>query len=87
MLQTTSGLPTNKLLPGKGIDKVGCGKLMEKDSSEKSGTGFMTHGAKLAFAVLRHSFNIAAILLYFKAKFHIRIKLDVSHYVIVQILI
>lgn len=57
-----------------------------KDSSKKSGIGFFTLGAKLAFVNLRHTFNTTLIIYYFDGKCHIWIETNISWYAIDGIL-
>lgn len=53
MLRATNYLTANDLIFADKMDEVGGGKVVEKHSSIKFGTEFVTPRAKLAFAELR----------------------------------
>ena len=53
-----------------------------KSKTEKTGTGFLTHEAGLAFTQLRQAFVEAPILHYFNLESYIRIETDASCYAI-----
>lgn len=75
----------NKLISANEIDKISGGKVMEKHSSQKSGTEFLIFGAKLTFTELRYTINIPPVLHHFDLECHIQIKIKATGYVISEI--